>query len=134
MGWLMRTILLVDDAPEIRDLVTMVLVNEGFAVTSCAGAEEAMTRLLLSLPDLLILDGRLPTMSGWQYLDLIRASERTARLPVLMLTAAADDLQPGKQKPPADCTSYLAKPFDIDVLLAAIDGVIETCNQQSVAA
>src|SRR5215213_9145637 len=126
MGWLMRTVLLVDDVPEMRDLVTMVLTDEGFAVTACGGAEEALGRLVPSLPDLLILDGRLPTMSGWQCLDLIRASERTARLPVLMLTAAVDDLQPGKQKPTDDCTSYLAKPFDIDELLTAIDGVIET--------
>ena len=129
----MTTVLVVDDAPEIRDLVMTFLIDEGFAVTACGNAEEAMARLLLSLPDLMILDGRMPVMSGWQCLDVMRASVRTARLPVVMLTAAIDDLQMGVRKPPDDCTTYLGKPFDIDVLLAAIHRVIATCNEQPVA-
>jgi DNA-binding response OmpR family regulator len=124
------TILLVDDAPEIRDVVTTFLTDEGFAVTACDRADVALARLVLSLPDLLILDGRLPGMSGWQCLDRLRAWERTARLPVLMLTAAADDLERARLLPPDDCTTYLGKPFDIDDLLATIRGVIETCNEQ----
>jgi DNA-binding response OmpR family regulator len=130
----MTTILLVDDALEIRDVVTLVLTEEGFAVTACDRADDALTRLLLSLPDLLILDGRLPGMSGWQYLAQLRASERTTKLPVLMLTAAADDLEKAMEAPPDDCTTFLAKPFDIDDLLAAIHDVIRTCNQEPVAA
>jgi two-component system OmpR family response regulator len=130
----MTTILLVDDAPEIRDLVTTFLIDEGFDAIACDRAEEALTRLVLSLPDLLILDGRLPRMSGWQCLELLRASGRTTRLPVLMLTAAADDQARAKQAPPDDCTSYLAKPFDLDALLAAIHEVIQTCTQDPVAA
>ena len=129
----MTTILLVDDALEIRDVVSTFLIEEGYDVTTCGRAEEALTRLVLGLPDLLILDGRLPSMSGWQCLDLLRASERTARLPVLMLTAALDDLEQAGQSPD-ECTSYLAKPFDIDALLAAMRQVVETCNQESVAA
>jgi DNA-binding response OmpR family regulator len=129
----MTTILLVDDAPEIRDVVTTFLIDEGYDVTACGRAEEALTCLVLGLPDLLILDGRLPNMSGWQCLDLLRASEHTARLPVLMLTAALDDLEQAGQ-PPDACTSYLAKPFDIDALLATLRQVVETCNQESVPA
>jgi two-component system phosphate regulon response regulator PhoB len=127
------TILVVDDAPEIRDLLTMFLADEGFAVTACDRADAALARLALSLPDLLILDGRLPGMSGWQCLDLLRASDRTTGLPVLMLTAAADDLERATQAPPDDCTIHVAKPFDVEALLAAIHRVIETCEQQPVA-
>jgi|SRR4051794_36252659 len=129
----MTTILLVDDSPDIRDLVGSFLTDEGFDVIAYDRAEGMLIRLAVSLPDLLILDGRLPVMSGWQCLELLRASERTNRLPVLMLTAAVDDLGRARQEPPDDCTSYLAKPFDIDALLAAIHGVIETCNQLPVA-
>jgi hypothetical protein len=50
-----------------------------------------------------------------------------------MPTAAVDDLQMGLRKPPDDCTTCLGKPFDIDVLLAAIRGVIATCNEPPVA-
>ena len=128
----MATILLVDDSLEIRDVVSTLLIDEGHEATACDRVEEAMARLAPRLPDVLILDGRLEGMSGWQYLDLLRASDRTARLPVLLLTAAFDDLE-RLARPPDDCTSYLAKPFDIEDLLAAIYGVIETCNQQPVA-
>jgi CheY-like chemotaxis protein len=130
----MTTVLVVDDDADVRDVVTTFLIDEGLDVTACDRAEEALRRLRLSLPDLLILDGRLTMMSGWQCLDLLRASDRTARLPVLMLTAALDDLERASQAPPDDCTSYLAKPFDIDVLLTAIHKVIQTCNQDQVAA
>ncbi|HZO29800.1 MAG TPA: hypothetical protein VFH48_27810 [Chloroflexota bacterium] len=50
-----------------------------------------------------------------------------------MLTAAIGDLQTGKPKPPDDCTTYLAKPFDLDELLAVVYGVIQTCNQKPAA-
>ena len=124
----MTAILVVDDDPEIRDVVTMLLMDEGFAATACDRADIMLARLALALPDLLILDGRLPGMSGWECLDLLRASDRTTRLPILMLTAAADDLEKATQAPPDDCTTYVAKPFDIDALLAAIHQVIETCD------
>jgi DNA-binding response OmpR family regulator len=127
----MTTILVVDDAPEIRDLVATFLTDEGFEVTSFGRAEDALARLQVFLPDGLILDGRLPGMSGWQCLNLLRGADRTTRLPVLMLTAAFDDLQRAA-RPPDDCTSYVAKPFDLDALLAALHRVIETCTQELV--
>ncbi len=130
----MTTILLVDDSHEIRDVVSAVLEDEGFMVITADRAERALSLLAHTLPDLVILDGRLPGMSGWQCLALLRAADRTARLPVLMLTAAADDLERAQKLPPDDCTTYLAKPFDIDDLLAMMLGVIETCNKETVAA
>jgi CheY-like chemotaxis protein len=128
----MTTILLVDDSPAIRDLVATFLDDEGYAVTTAERAEDALSMLAISLPDLLILDGRLPGMSGWTCLDLLRADATTGKVPVLLLTAALDDLQ-RMARPPDDCTTFLAKPFDLDELLEAIQGVIETCSQETVA-
>jgi DNA-binding response OmpR family regulator len=128
----MTTVLLVDDAPEIRDVVTTFLNEEGMDVTACARAEDALSQLALALPDLVILDGRLPGMSGWQCLDVLRASDRTVRLPVLMLTAAVDELEKHTDDTD-DCTTYLAKPFVLDDLLAAISRVFETCDEELVA-
>ena len=129
----MTTILLVDDAPDLRELLTTFLQEEGFTVTATDGAEKALALLAVDLPDLLILDGRLPGMSGWQCLDLLRAADRTVKLPVLMLTAAVDEIVKGQPEEPDDCTAYLAKPFDLDNLLAVMSGVIQTCNQEPVA-
>ena len=130
----MTTILLVDDAPAVRDMATLFLTDEGFEVETCGRAEDCLARLDATLPDLLILDGRLPGMSGWDCLRRLRESERTAKLPALMLTAAVDDIERARREPPDDCTTYLAKPFDLDELLAAIHGVIEKCMTESVAA
>ena len=130
----MTTILLVDDAPAVRDMATLFLSDEGFEVEACGRAEDCLARLDATLPDLLILDGRLPGMSGWDCLRRLRESERTAKLPVLMLTAALDDIEKASHEPPDDCTTCLAKPFDLDDLLAAIHGVIETCASAPVAA
>ena len=112
----------------------MFLADEGFYVATCDRAEDCLERLADTIPDLLVLDGRLPGMSGWECLHRLREWERTAKLPVLMLTAAMDDLENARREPPDDCTTFLAKPFDLDDLLAAIHGVIETCASQPVAA
>jgi CheY-like chemotaxis protein len=128
----MTTILLVDDAPDIRDVVATFLDDEGYEVTTAERVEDALPMLSAPLPDLLILDGRLPGMSGWECLDVLRADERTGKLPVLLLTAALDDLQ-RMARPPDDCTTFLPKPFDLDELLTAIQGVIETCSRETVA-
>jgi DNA-binding response OmpR family regulator len=124
----MGTILVVDDAPEIRDLLTAFLSDEGFDVLAYDAAEGALTQIDLAVPDLLVLDGRMARMSGWQCLQCLRASARTLTLPVLMLTAAPDDLKQA-DRPADNFTTYLAKPFDLDELLAAIFGVMATCDE-----
>ena len=125
----MTTILLVEDAQEITDVVATLLRDEGFEVADCERAEDALSRIAVALPDLLILDGRLPGMSGWQCLDLLRGAEVSVRLPIVMLTAAIHELQ-AFARPPDDCTAYLTKPFDVDELLDAIQSILQTCNRE----
>jgi len=130
----MSTVLLVDDVPQIRDVVTMLLTDEGFEVDAYGSCEEALRQLDARLPDLMILDGRLPGMSGWQFLERLRAEEQTARLPVLMLTAAPND---ARQYPDIDrdaCTRSLVKPFDLDGLLDAVNELTAACDQQLIQA
>ena len=123
----MTTILLVEDAHEITDVVTTLLTDEGFEVAAYERAEEALNRIAVALPDLLILDGRLPGMSGWQCLELLRGAASSVRLPIVMLTAAVHELQ-RLAGPPDDCTAYLTKPFDVDELLDAIHSILQSCN------
>jgi DNA-binding response OmpR family regulator len=124
----MTTILLVEDAQEITDIVATLLTDEGFEVTACERAEEALSRIAAALPDLLILDGRLPGMSGWQCLDFLRGADQSARLPVVILTAAIHELRTLAGQPD-DCTAYLSKPFDVDELLHAIRSILLSCNR-----
>lgn len=128
----MSTILLVDDVPQIREIVESFLTDEGYEVRTYDRAERALDWLQETLPDLLILDGRLPGMSGWRCLSLLRTNERTAKLPVVMLTAAPKDVL-SYDGPGAilddPCTRCLTKPFDLDGLLEAMQSVLQSCDE-----
>lgn len=130
----MSTVLLVDDVAQIRDVVTMFLTDEGYQVFAYGTCEEALLYLERTLPDLVILDGRLPGMSGWECLERLRVADRTAQLPVLMLTAAPGDAQQYADMAAGACTRCLVKPFDLDGLLDALHELTETCDQQLVQA
>lgn len=129
----MTDIFLVEDDAAIQSVLEMLLTDEGFTVTSYHAAEAALAGLALTVPDALILDGQLPRMSGWECLGLLRAQEPTGKLPVLMLTGAVDKIERAQRRRADDCTTYVAKPFDIDEVLAAIHGVIQSCGQPAVA-
>lgn len=130
----MTDIVLVEDDAAIRGMLEMLLTDEELTVTSYGAAEPALARLALTVPDILILDGQLPRMSGWECLGLLRAQQPTEKLPVLMLTGAVDAIERAQRQTADDCTTYVAKPFDIDEVLEAIRGVMRACGQPAVAA
>jgi two-component system phosphate regulon response regulator PhoB len=130
----MPTILLVDDVAQIRDLVSMFLTEEGFQVLAFGSCEEALAYLATNRPDVVILDGRLPGMSGWECRARLRAAEETARLPILMMTAAPRDGQQYLCGEADECTRCLDKPFDLDQLLDAITEILDACRQRLVSA
>lgn len=109
----MAKIAVVDDDQTIRELIAAVLQDEGFEIATYARAEPALAQLALDHPDLLILDGRLPDLSGWTCLNRLRQTGGTARVPVVLLTAALDDLAAASDTPDP-YTTYLAKPFDLE--------------------
>jgi len=127
-------IFLVEDDAAIQSVLEMLLTDEGFTVTSYHAAEAALAGLALTVPDAVILDGQLPRMSGWECLGLLRAQDTTQELPVLMLTGAVDKIPRAQKRTADDCTTYVAKPFDVDEVLAAIHGVIQSCGQPAIAA
>jgi len=114
-------ILVVDDEADARELVRRVLRNQGARVTTASSAEEALSMLRVSRPDLVISDIGLPGTDGYQFMRTLRAEEGSAqRLPALALTAfaRADDR---KRAMLAGYQAHLAKPFDTAelVLVAA---------------
>jgi DNA-binding response OmpR family regulator len=126
----MSPVLVVDDVPHIRDIVTMFLTDEGYEVLAYGSCEEALSYFDSGLPDLVILDGRLPGMSGWQYLERLRTQEQTARVPGLMWTSAPKDAQQYLGIDSDDCTRCLVKPFDLDGLLDVLHEMSEACGPQ----
>ena len=116
----MRKILIVDDDPSVRGLVRDVLEVEGYAVDVAEDGFAALRRIEGSRPDCVVLDIMMPGLDGHGVLSRIRASEGGASLPVVMLTAAADDRQ-AWQAWSGGVDYFLAKPFDPSELLRYLD-------------
>jgi len=121
-----RTILVVDDEPSQRELLGGFVESLGFCAKEAASAEEALDALRRGLPDMVLLDVRLPGMSGIEALAEIR--KLAEHLPVLLITAYADLRQAvAAMKGGAD--DYLAKPVDLEELKAAILDAIGPADQ-----
>jgi two-component system, OmpR family, phosphate regulon response regulator PhoB len=117
------TILIVEDEPQVQELVAVNLEHAGHRVRRAATAGEAVSAIREELPDVLILDWMLPDESGISLLRRLREDERTRNLPVLMLTARAmeQDKVSGLE---AGADDYLTKPFSPKELAARIKSVL----------
>ena len=134
-----RWIMIVDDEEEIRLAVGDYLYDQGYQVTACADADSMMDvcanpkpedETLPAIPDVIVSDIRMPGKDGLELLGMIRANERLARVPVILLTAKAmtKDRIDGYK---AGADVYLPKPFDPDELLSIIDNTIQRRKQMS---
>ena len=119
----MARILIVEDEAAIAELVAINLRHAGFEVKIAADAEQARTAVGGVLPDLVVLDWMLPGLSGLALARLWRADPRTRELPIVMLTARAEesDLIIGLD---AGADDYLTKPFSVSELMARIRAVL----------
>jgi two-component system, OmpR family, phosphate regulon response regulator PhoB len=117
------TVLVVEDEPQIQELVAVNLEHIGHKVLRAASAEEAEVAIRSALPDVLVLDWMLPGESGVAFARRLRADERTRELPILMLTARAmeQDKISGLE---AGADDYLTKPFSPKELAARIKAVL----------
>jgi DNA-binding NtrC family response regulator len=116
-----RTILLVDDEADQRRLLGGFIESLGYRIVEAASAEEALALLRADTPDMVLLDVRLPGMSGIEALAEIRKLDE--RLPVLLITAYAD-LRQAVAAVKGGAGDYLAKPVDLDELEAAISDAL----------
>ncbi|HSP28391.1 MAG TPA: response regulator transcription factor [Ilumatobacteraceae bacterium] len=124
-----QRILVVDDEAAIRDLVGSSLRNEGFEVDEAADGEEALTRFAQRVPDLVVLDLRLPGIGG---LDVLREIRRTSAVYVIVLTARADEADKliGLELGADD---YITKPFSPRELGARVRAVLRRSRDADTA-
>lgn len=121
----MATILIVDDEPTVRALIRDTLELEEHVVAEAVDGPSALAALADGeLPDCVVLDIMMPGISGLDVLTQIRATEATKRLPVILLTALADDATTWAGWS-AGANVFLPKPFDPGALLDWIDRVLE---------
>lgn len=104
-------VLLVDDDADIRTVTRLALLRAGFAVEPVSSGEEAILVAQRTRPDLVLLDWMMPGLNGLETYRRLRTDPRTARVPVVFLTAASntDDVRRGLALGAAGC---ITKPFD----------------------
>jgi len=116
-------ILIVEDEPEIRELLNFSLTRAGFRVTEAGSGESALQQLFNQLPDLVIVDWMLPGMSGVDLAKRIRKDEVTSSLPLMMLTARNDEADVLKSFD-TGIDDYMSKPFSPKELIARIKALM----------
>jgi len=121
-------VLVVDDEPDLLELVHYNLTKAGYDVACVMSGAEALTHVQTHTPDLILLDVLLPDVDGLEVCKALRRSPQTGRVPIVMLTARSEDadIVAGLELGADD---YLTKPFSPRVLLARIKAVLR--RQQS---
>ncbi len=117
-----KTILVVDDEPDIVTYITSVLEDNGYKTMSAANGAAALAKIKESRPDLICLDISMPEKSGVGLYRDLRESDEYKDLPVIVVTGLSQDfekfIKTRRQVPPP--TDYVAKPIDKDELLEKI--------------
>lgn len=110
-----RSILVVDDDPDVRDAISNVLVDEGYQVTSAGNGREALERLHQQIrPSLILLDMVMPDMDGWRFRMELKKEPELAAIPVVILSAHGNVRDAALALGAAD---YLRKPLRMESLL-----------------
>ena len=122
-------VLIVEDEPDIRKLITLHLEREGFRCRAAATGTEALRELASAMPDLVVLDLMLPELDGLEVCRRIRSDPNSAAVPIIMLTAKADEIDRvvGLEMGADD---YIAKPFSPKELVARVRAVLRRTRQR----
>ena len=112
-------ILVVDDDPDILEIVRTNLEGAGYAVLGAGDGTEGLAKMRAENPDLVVLDVLMPEMDGWEVLRQIETDPQTAGLPVIMLTCKSEDadILRGLEE---GAVEYVTKPFYPENLVASV--------------
>lgn len=119
----MAKILIAEDERDIRELITFTLKFAGHEVIATTNGEEAYQMAQQTLPDLIVLDVRMPRMTGYEACEQIKANPDTKAIPVVFLSAKG---QESEVKAGLECGAdeYILKPFSPDQLIENIRAIL----------
>jgi two-component system, OmpR family, response regulator VicR len=117
-------IMVVDDEPDVVDLVKLVLESDGFSVVTAYSGKEALEKIDREMPDLVLLDIMMPQMDGWEVYSRIRANPNTKDIPVAMLTAKSQSIDKMIGLHVVKVDDYITKPFGRSELLERVKRIL----------
>jgi DNA-binding response OmpR family regulator len=123
-----KTIVVVNDSPELLELAEILLRDEDYDVKVALIGAGVLDLIRSTLPDLVILDIRLPDVSGWDILQSLKLDARTSTIPVLVCSAAVNELRALEEQLARMGIDVLVKPFAINTLIEKVRALIDpTC-------
>lgn len=118
-----KRIVYVEDEEEMIDLVKLILSRKGYQVIGAIGGQEGLDVIRENVPDLVLLDLMMPDIEGWDVYQQIRADETTQDIPVIVITAKAQNIDKVLGLHIAKVDDYIAKPFSPQMLLESVERI-----------
>ncbi len=111
-----RTLLVIDDDLDLLEVVTMILEGARYEVTAVSNGREALDAVASHMPDLILLDMKMPVMNGWEFAKELRGAFAHPA-PIIVFTAAEDARKRAEE---IGAEGWVSKPFEVDQLLAVV--------------
>lgn len=129
----MKRILIIEDEKDLAELLAFNLEKEGFTTRCAFDGNSGLAAAREELPDLVVLDLMLPGLLGTEVCKALRKDQRTARIPVLMVTAKSDEIDRvvGFE---VGADDYIVKPFSMRELTLRIKAILRRCESEQVTA
>ncbi|MEJ2207739.1 MAG: response regulator [Anaerolineae bacterium] len=119
-----KKILVAEDEPDIRGLIIFSLQYAGFEVVEAVNGEDAVQKATRELPDLILLDVRMPKMTGYEACAALKKQETTRHIPVVFLSARGQEAEI-KRGLELGAEEYILKPFAPDELYRRVEGILK---------
>lgn len=121
-------ILIIEDNMDNHELIRFFLERDGYDTFLAMTGPEGLQAAIKQMPDLVLVDLALPIMDGWDVTRRIRANEKTARLPIVAVTARTMPID-RMRAIEAGCDEYVPKPIDFHALLGVVNRLMARVNQ-----
>ena len=114
----------IEDDMEMIDLVSLILNRRGYQVHGAHGGRNGLDLVVKEIPDLILLDLMMPGMDGWEVFQQIKGNEKTRHIPVIIITAKAQDIDRVLGLHIAKVDDYICKPFRPQELIDSVEKVL----------
>jgi two-component system response regulator VicR len=119
-----KRIVCIEDEPEMIDLIQLILSRRGFEVIGASGGKEGLQLVRDTHPNLVLLDLMMPDMDGWEVYQQMKAEESTHNIPVVIVTAKAQNIDKVLGLHIAKVDDYIAKPFGPQELIDSVEKIL----------
>jgi len=119
-----KSVVCIEDEPEMIDLIKLILGRKGFELAGAMGGREGLELIRRIKPDLVLLDLMMPDMDGWEVYQQLKSDDELKHIPVIIVTAKAQSIDKVLGLHIAKVDDYVTKPFGPQELLQSIEKVL----------